>query len=120
MTLCEVAETHPRAYAAYTKGFRSKFTYFMRTIKGIDEFFGPVDDVISHQFIPNLFGSDIHLPGLRDVIGLNASDVRLGFPDLTNEAKVNLGSSIKVTFPLATSILNQEDTIQHKCPAGNS
>ena len=35
--LCDISQTQPQAaYTAFTKGFRSKFTYFMRTIENFE------------------------------------------------------------------------------------
>ena len=57
--LNKIAETHPQmAYAAFTKGYMSKLTYYMRTIEGFDQFISPVDDKLNDKFIPALFGSD--------------------------------------------------------------
>ena len=59
--LCEIAKTQPQAaYTAYTKGFKSKFTYFLRTINNFELFIPPVDELISNEFIPTLF--DLVIP----------------------------------------------------------
>ena len=56
-TLCDIADTHHQAaYAAYTKGYRSKFTYFLRTIENFEQFVTLVDQVISESFMSILFG----------------------------------------------------------------
>ena len=47
-----------------TKGYMSKFTYFMRTIDGFHKFRAPIDEVLNDHFIPTLFGSDFQLPEL--------------------------------------------------------
>ena len=55
--LCEIAKSQPQAaYSAFTKGFRSKFTYFLRTIENFEDFTKPVDDIIENTFLPSLFG----------------------------------------------------------------
>ena len=46
------------AYAAYIKGYMLKFTYFMRTIEGFNEYLAPVDEVLNNDFISTLFGMD--------------------------------------------------------------
>ena len=49
--LCDVAETHPQmAYAEYAKGYKSKFTYFLRTIEGMEDCILPVDNVIWNRY----------------------------------------------------------------------
>ena len=40
--LAEIAKTQPQAaYIAFTKSCRSKFTYFMRTIPGFEDYIEP-------------------------------------------------------------------------------
>ena len=83
MALSQIAETHPQmAYAAYTKGYASKFTYFMRTIEGFGDYLAPVDEVLNSHLIPALFGMDSELSYLREVIGLKSSDGGLNIPIL--------------------------------------
>ena len=60
--LCEIAETQPQAaYTAFTKGFRSKFTYFMRTIEDFEQYIIPVKDILQDKFVPTLMGIDTPL-----------------------------------------------------------
>lgn len=55
--LCEIADTQPQAaYAAFTKGYKSKFSYFIRTIEGFEQFTEPIDSLLSDKFLPALFG----------------------------------------------------------------
>ena len=55
--LCEFAKTEPHAaYAAYCHGYKSKFTYFMRTIEGLENFLQPIEDLLTTKLIPVLFG----------------------------------------------------------------
>ena len=55
--LCEFAKTEPQAaYAAYCHGYKSKFTYFMRTIEGLKNFLQPIEDLLTTKLIPVLFG----------------------------------------------------------------
>ena len=43
ISLSKIAEMEPQAtYAAFIGGFKSKFTYFLRTIPGIHEYFQPI------------------------------------------------------------------------------
>ena len=45
--LAEIAETQPQAaHAVYTKGYRSKFTYFLRTIQDLEDYLDPVESVL--------------------------------------------------------------------------
>ena len=43
ISLSKIAEMDPQAtYAAFIGGFKSKFTYFLRTIPDIHEYFQPI------------------------------------------------------------------------------
>ena len=120
-TLCDVAETHPQmAYSAYTKGYRSKFTFFMRTIEGMEESLSQVDELITHKFIPTLLGTDIPNPEFREILSLNASDGGIGIPELAKEAKEQHKASTMVTQPHVGSIAEQETLMRQTCPDGNT
>ena len=58
--LAKFAETQPHAaFAAYIHGEQHKFTYFLRTIPGMEEHLERLDDIIEQKFIPALFGHNI-------------------------------------------------------------
>ena len=58
--LSEYAKTQPHAaFSAFIHGEQHKFTYFMRTIPGMEEHLIPLDKVINDKFLPALFGSRI-------------------------------------------------------------
>ena len=45
--LSEIAKSQPHAaYIAFTKGYKSKFTYFMRTIESFEVYVDPIQEVI--------------------------------------------------------------------------
>jgi len=53
--LVSFAQTQPHAsYSAFTHGFSSKWTFFLRITPGIAEFFLPLEQVICHHFLPSL------------------------------------------------------------------
>ena len=96
--LNNIAETHPHmAYVAFTKGYLSKFTYFMRTIEGFDQFLSPIDDVLDNNFIPTLFGTDAPSAEFREVLELKSSDGGLGLPRLEDATKHQLRSKDNLT-----------------------
>ena len=110
--LNDIAETHPQmAYTAFTKGFMSKFTYFMRTIEGFDQFISPVDDMLNDKFIPTLFGSDSLSAEIREALELKTSDGGLGLPKLEDSAKHQFHSSRLITSPHVAAIIGQKDTM---------
>ena len=71
-TLSDIAETQPQAaFAAYNKGFKHKFNYFLRTIESFEQFVGPIENLLNETFIPTLFDTDTPLdPVVRDLISL--------------------------------------------------
>ena len=107
--LCEIADTQPQAaYAAYIKGYRSKFTYFLRTIEGLEEFITPVDEVISEKLLPVLFGTECSIVNEhRDLLALNPSEGGLGFCSLSAEATKQHSASKKITKLHVESIHDQ-------------
>lgn len=51
-TLSVIAKTEPQAaYAAYVSGLNHRFTYHMRTISGMEELHGALDDNVAQKFI---------------------------------------------------------------------
>ena len=108
-TLCEIAETQPQtAYSAYTKGYRSKFTYFLRTIENFEEFLTPIDTLLSERFIPTLFGCESAINDYREVFSLNPKEGGLGINILSQEAAEQHMASTKNTQPHVESIIQQE------------
>ena len=52
-----VSQPHP-AFSAFSKGFKSKFTYFFRTMPEIADMLEPIECVLENKLIPALFGSE--------------------------------------------------------------
>ena len=61
------------AYVAFTKGYKSKFAYFMRTIDSFEDYVEPIDEVINDIFLP-VFCQTEPLP---DELKLNKSKSKL-------------------------------------------
>jgi len=77
--LTEIAKTEPQAaYAAFTKAYKSKFTFFQRTIIDFEEYLEPVDSLLYDSFIPTLFGSSTPPEIPSSLIALNPKDGGLG------------------------------------------
>ena len=58
--LSKIAETGPQsAYATFVSGFRSRLTYFIRTIPDINELLLPLEHTIRQKFIPAITGGQI-------------------------------------------------------------
>jgi len=60
--LSEIAKSQPHAaYIAFTKGYKSKFTHFMRTIS-FEDYVEPIQEVIEDVLLPTLFGQSRPIP----------------------------------------------------------
>ena len=107
--LAEVAVSQPHAaYAAYTHGLSSHWTYLLRTIPDIEDLLLPLESAIHQHLIPALTGRP-PCPSLeRELLAL---PVRLGGLGLCNPAKSSLQSfqsSERITAPLVALIVSQE------------
>ena len=80
---------------------RSKFTYFLCTIKGFDEYLDPVDDILDNKLIPTLFGA--RMPDIPRSMGINVVEENAiaQFKELTN-----------LTKPHVDSVINQEQVMR--------
>ena len=118
--LAEFAETQPQAaHAAYTKGYRSKFTFFLRTIEGIEEHLHPVESVLSNKFIPAIFGGD--RPDVPDeLLALNPKDGGLGMESPLSIAAYQYNASVFKTQIHTETIMNQGMTMKKESIDGRS
>ena len=58
-SLAEIAKSQPHAaYIALTKAYKSKFTYFLRTIEAFEEYVDPIHEVLNEMLLPQLFGQE--------------------------------------------------------------
>ena len=107
-----IAKTQPHAaYAAYIHGEQHKYTYFLRTIANISELLKPLDDIISNEFLPSLFGSSIS-PNERDLLALPIKDGGLGLRIWQGQADDSYTTSKNITAPLQIQIIQQRTDLQ--------
>lgn len=105
------ARSQPHAaYSAFTIGVRQKFTYFLRTIKGIGDYLEPVDKIISDKFIPTLFGCHIS-PIERQIVSLPVRNGGLGIPFITEIAAKEYNTSLMVTEALVSTMREQNGDV---------
>ena len=118
--LAEIAETEPQAaYAVYTKGFKSKFTYFLRTIEKMEEYLEPIEAVLVEKLIPAFFGGDSpDIP--REIIALNPNDGGLGIENLEETAAFQFQASKIKTQIHVDTIVNQEQTMRELTEDGRT
>ena len=107
--LSEIAKNQPHAsYIAFTKSYKSKFTYFMRTIESFEEYVDPIHEVIDDLFLPTLFGQVEPLPGeLRQLFTLTPAQGGLGISDLRIDAPQQYAASTSITTSHVESIVTQ-------------
>ena len=87
-SLTEISKSQPHAaYVAFTKGFKSEFTYYLRTIESFEEYVDPIVEVMIHtSFLPALFGRAEPLPEeLKELVNLSPAQGGIGIPDLKRE-----------------------------------
>ena len=112
--LSEIALLEPQAaFAAFTHGELHKFSYFLRTIPGMEEYLQPLDSIITDLFIPSLLGATIS-ENERQIFQQTIKDGGLGIPVLVEKAKTDFESSTIITAPLAAIIISQGHTIPSK------
>ena len=112
-SLTEISNSQPHAaYVAFTKGFKSKFTYYLRTIKSFEEYVDPIEEVMHTSFLPSLFGRAEPLPKeLKELVNLSPAQGGIGIPDLKRESSEQFNASLGITAPHVNSIA---PPIQHE------
>ena len=107
--LSEIARSQPHAaYTVFTKGYKSKFTYFMRTIGSFEDYVDPIPEAIDDLLLPTLFGQTEPLPNdLRQLVTLIPAQGGLSVPDLRFEAPQQFAASTLITAPHVGSITTQ-------------
>ena len=107
--LSEIARSQPHAaYTVFTKGYKSKFTYFRRTIESFEDYVDPIQEATDDLRLPTLFGQTEPLPSdLRQLVTLTPTQGGLGVPDLRFEAPQQFAASTLITAPQVDSITTQ-------------
>ena len=89
--LNKYAETQPHAvYSAFCHGKVHKFTYFLRTISGMQEYIKLLDDSITNEFIPKLLQTIITDQD-RVLYSLSVKHRGLGIPILSEISEIHYG-----------------------------
>ena len=106
--LSQIACSQPHAaYAAFTHGYISKWTYLTRTMNDIAPSLAPLELVIRTKLIPAITSRPPPNDLVRDLLALPARLGGIAIPDpsVTSNA---YSSSIKITRPLVDAILSQD------------
>ena len=111
--LTEISKSQPHAaYVVFTKGFKSKFTYYLHTIESFEEYVDPIEEVSHTSFLPSLFGRTEPLPEeLKELVSLSPAQGGIGIPDLKRESLEQFNASLDITAPHVNSIVTQSSTI---------
>ena len=110
--LTEISKSQPHAaYVAFSKGFKSKFTYCLRTIESFEDYADPIEDVIHTSFLPALFGRIEPLPrALKELVSVSPTQGGFGIPNLKIDAPDQFKASTEITGPHVNAITAQCST----------
>ena len=109
--LADFAKTQPHAaFSAYIHGQQHRFTYFLRTIEGMEDYLKPLDTTISNILLPAIFGTTISTQQ-RELYALPIKNGGLGFANLTEKASREYEASRVVNAPLVAIMMLQGNTL---------
>ena len=107
--LSAIAITQPHtAFAAYTHGLASKWSYLCRTTPFISPHLKVLEDVLRTEFIPNLTGRPPPNDAERKLLALPARFGGLGISDPSLNSDDAFKASLVVTAPLRKLIQTQD------------
>ena len=110
--LSSIAVSQPQsAFAAFTHGLTSKWTYLIRTIPDIGNLLQPLEDAIRLHFLPKLTGQNPFNDTVRDLMALPTRLGGLGITNPVDQASTQHRTSIAVTSPLVDLILQQSTVL---------
>ena len=115
--LTDIAQSQPQAaYIALTKAYKSKFTYFMRTIDGFEDYVSPIDALLREKFLPTIFDLETPLESpLSELVTLSPKFGGLGIPSLQRDSTSQFNASKVITKNHVNSIVEQSSVM--KIPA---
>ena len=98
--LAEIVKSQPHAaYVAFTKSYKSRFPYFMRTIDSFEDYVEPIDEVINDIFLP-VFCQTEPLPDeLREPFPIAPPQGALGIPYLKAETSQQYAATKLIRAP---------------------
>ena len=108
--LSTIAQSQPHsAYCSLMQSMKSKWTYILRTMSGIEDLLQPVEEVIRRELIPAITGRKYINDEERRLFALPPRLGGMGIDILPKIASRHHRSSSSITKPL-------RDTIIHKAP----
>ena len=116
--LSTIAKTQPHAaYAAFTHGLTSKWTFLTRTVPNIGPLLLPLEKVIRSSFIPSFTNGLPPNDQLRDLLSLPARLGGIGLSNPVTMADFEFAASQRVTDPLKNLVLQQKNTYSYEAVA---
>ena len=110
--LSEMATTQPQAaYAVYTQGLSSQWTYSFRSMLWSEELLGRMDDIVGAKFLPAVTGH--HFPDdgpVRELLGFPVRFGGLAVPCIARGAQAEHHASVRITQPLTDMIVGEPMT----------
>ena len=114
--LSAIATTQPHtAFAAFTHGLSSKWSYLFRTIPDLGDHFLPLENIIRSEFIPSLTGNPSPNDSDRDIFALPARLGRLGLRYPMRAAEQEFAASRSISEPLVKLIMEQHTDHSYEC-----
>ena len=109
--LSSIAISKPHAaYAAFTHGAISKWTYLARTIPDIGDLLKPLENSIRQKFLPAITGQVALNDSERELVALPVCHGGLGITDPSKQTAFQHECSLKITKPLTalnpTTVIN--------------
>ena len=101
------------ATCSVTHGLSGKWTHLAQTVSGTNYLFEPLEEVIRHRFIPALTGRGAIRNVERDLLTLPTRLGGLGIINPSETITSQYMSSLKITAPLITLIVQQSTKYTH-------
>ena len=106
--LSSIAITQPHAaFAAFTHGLTSRWTYLARTTPNIANLIKPLEETIRKVFLPNLTGQNAFSDTERELLALPARLGELGIFDPSKKSTLHYSVCETISAPLVHLILDQ-------------
>ena len=114
--LSEIAITQPHAaFAAFSHGFSSRWSYLSRTQPNISDLFLPLENIIRTVFIPTITGRPPPNDTDRDMFALPARLGGLGLCNPVKQCDMEFSASQAISGPLRDLILQQKPDYSFEC-----
>ena len=115
-TLSEIAATQPHAaFAAFTHGLQSRWSYLSRTQPNVSKHYQHLENIIRSKFIPALTGNPPPNDSDRDLFALPAKVGGQGLCNPTKSSDQEYTASRTITKSLVDSINNHHGEYSYEC-----